>query len=190
MDRKLTTANLLTIFRIILVPVFIVFYLDTSFYLEGFPLYAILIYLLAFFTDILDGLIARSANQITNLGKILDPLADKLLRLGIMCCFAIKGVLPFFMFIILLVFDLTTIVLGGMLMLKKIYVKANWVGKVTTLYIGLALFSCFFHHAIYPVDIILVSIGIALILVTIIQYIVKYARLYKLTKVDFYKNKK
>jgi len=182
MDRKLTTANILTIFRIILVPVFIVFYLDTNFYLDGFPLYAILVFLLAFFTDILDGLIARSANQITNLGKVLDPLADKILRLSVMCCFAVKQILPLYMFIILLVFDVATIALSAILFCKKIYVKANWVGKVTTIYIGVALFSCFFHNVINPYDIVLVAVGIVLILITIIQYVVKYVRIYKKIK--------
>ncbi len=182
MERKLTTANILTIIRIILVPIFVVFYLDTNFYYENFPLYAILIFLLAFFTDVLDGLIARNANQITNLGKVLDPLADKILRLSVMCCFAVKQVLPLYMFIILLVFDLTTIILSAVLYFNKIVVKANWVGKVTTIYISLALFSCFFHNVINPYDIIAVGVGIVLIIITIIQYFVKYIKIYKKIK--------
>ena len=182
MDKKLTIANILTIFRIILVPIFIVLYLEPFFYIDGFPLFAILTFLLAFFTDILDGLIARGANQVTNLGKVLDPLADKILRLSIMCCFAIKQILPLYMFIILLVFDLGTIIMSAVLYFNKIYVKANWVGKATTVYIGIALFLCFFHTAIDPFDIVAVAVGIVLIIITIIQYIIKYVKIYKKIK--------
>ena len=96
MKKNLNAANLITIFRIILIPIFMMFYLNTSFYYENFPLYAMLIYLLAFLSDVVDGMIARNKNQITTLGKILDPLADKLLRLSVLCAFMIKGVLPFY----------------------------------------------------------------------------------------------
>ncbi len=182
MDRKLTTANILTIFRIVLVPFFILFYLDATFYLDGFPLFAVLTFLLAFFTDILDGLIARSANQITNLGKVLDPLADKILRLSIMCCFMIKQVLPFYLFVILLCIDLVSIILSSILYFNKITVKANWFGKLTTMFMGAALFSCFFHIAINPYDIIAVAVAVVLAIIAIIQYIVKYVKIYKKTK--------
>ncbi len=182
MGKKFTTANVLTIIRIILVPIFIVLYLDTSFYQDGFPLYAILVFLLAFVTDVLDGFIARNYNQVTNLGKVLDPLADKLLRLGVMCSFAINGVLPLWMFIVLLCFDALMIITGVVLYFNKIYVKANWVGKVTTIYLSLALFSCFFHNSINPIDTILVGIGIGLAIVAIIQYVVKFFKIYRKIK--------
>ncbi|MGN1208164.1 MAG: CDP-alcohol phosphatidyltransferase family protein [Christensenellales bacterium] len=182
MERKLTTANVLTIIRIFLVPIFIVFYLDQSFYLDGFPLYAILVFLLAFFTDILDGVIARSKNQVTNLGKVLDPLADKLLRLGVMCSFAVTRVLPLWMFIVLLFFDIVMIVASSILYFHKIYVKSNWVGKATTVYLSFALFSCFFHNSIAPVDTILVGIGIVLAVGAIVQYVIKFFKIYKKVK--------
>lgn len=73
MSSVLTVANLLTILRLILIPVFV-----TAIYYQEFA-WALSIFLLAAITDGLDGLVARSFNQKTQLGAILDPMADKLL---------------------------------------------------------------------------------------------------------------
>src|SRR5215510_3392596 len=73
MPSVLTLANLLTIFRLILIPVFI-----TALYYQQF-VWALGLFLGAAATDMLDGLVARSLNQKTQLGAILDPMADKLL---------------------------------------------------------------------------------------------------------------
>ena len=70
-------ANKLTMLRIILVPIFLIFIV-----VKGIPygsIIAILIFIIASLTDQLDGYIARSRNEITNFGKFMDPLADKLL---------------------------------------------------------------------------------------------------------------
>jgi cardiolipin synthase len=73
MSSVLTVANLLTILRLILIPVFV-----TTLYYERF-IWALTVFLAAAVTDLLDGLVARSFNQKTQLGAILDPMADKLL---------------------------------------------------------------------------------------------------------------
>lgn len=179
MKKNLNAANLITIFRIILIPVFMVFYLDAYFYYENFPLFAILVFLLAFFSDILDGMIARSKNQITNVGKVLDPLADKLLRVCVLCAFVIKGVIGVYMFIILVALDALSIIAATILYFKKIIIPANWIGKITTIFMSLALFSCFFHNFIKPVDFILIIVALVLVLITIIQYFIKFYLLYK-----------
>lgn len=84
----MTTANKLTIFRIVLIPVFlIVLYL-------GFPgsrWVALAIFIVASLTDTLDGYIARHYNQITDFGKFMDPLADKMLVMAAMCWFVESG---------------------------------------------------------------------------------------------------
>jgi cardiolipin synthase len=73
MSSVLTAANLLTVLRLILIPIFV-----TTLYYQQF-LWALGIFLTAAITDGLDGLLARSLNQKTHLGEILDPMADKLL---------------------------------------------------------------------------------------------------------------
>ena len=91
----------------------------------------------------------------------------------------IKGVIPIYLFVILLVLDLGSIISASVLYFQKIVMPANIVGKLTTVFMSLALFSCFFHNAIKPVDFILVIIALVLVLITIIQYFVKFLILYR-----------
>lgn len=182
MKKNLTIPNLLSLLRILLVPFFLILYLNKNFYVEGFPLYAVLVFLLAFTLDVLDGLIARKTNTVTNLGKVLDPLADKILRLSVIFGFMLNGILPLYMFIILLVIDLFSIVIGAILYANKIVVKANIVGKITTIIMSLSLFSCFFNNIIKPYDLIAVMVSIILVFITLVQYFVKYYKIYKKIK--------
>lgn len=96
----MNTPNLLTILRMVLVPVFMVFMLC-----EGFPyaqLIGAVIFVLAFFTDWLDGYLARKNNQVTNFGKIMDPLADKLLVTAALVCLNVSGVISAWVTVIIL----------------------------------------------------------------------------------------
>ena len=84
----MTTANKLTIMRIALIPVFlVVLYLDFA----GARWWALGIFIVACLTDFADGYIARHYNQITNFGKFMDPLADKVLVMAAMCYFVECG---------------------------------------------------------------------------------------------------
>lgn len=88
---KLNTPNKLTIMRMILVPFFVLFLT-----LETIPhryLWALVFFSVASFTDFLDGHIARKNNIVTNFGKFLDPLADKLLVISALMCFVDSGLL-------------------------------------------------------------------------------------------------
>jgi cardiolipin synthase len=80
--------NILTVLRMAAVPVFIVFMLKNMIY----P--AIIVFLLAEITDVLDGLIARRFNLITKFGKIADPLADKMMQLAALFMFSIRDMIP------------------------------------------------------------------------------------------------
>ena len=87
----MTTANKLTIMRIALIPVFlVVLYLDFA----GARWWALGIFIVACLTDFADGYIARHYNQITNFGKFMDPLADKMLVMAAMCYFVEYGQMP------------------------------------------------------------------------------------------------
>jgi len=84
----MTTANKLTILRIVLIPVFLVILY------MGFPgcqYVALAVFILASITDFVDGYIARHYNQITDFGKFMDPLADKMLTMAAMCYFVETG---------------------------------------------------------------------------------------------------
>ena len=108
--------NALSLLRLLLVPVFaIVFFGDhpSSLYWAGG------IYLFAGVTDIVDGYIARKYNQITKLGRILDPLADKLMQITAFVCLAVAGMIPVWVIVILAAKELT-LVLGGAIVLKRV----------------------------------------------------------------------
>ena len=84
----MTTANKLTIFRVVLIPVFLVLaYM-------GHMRWALAVFVIASLTDMLDGYIARHYNQITDFGKFMDPLADKVLVMAAMCYFVEAGRMP------------------------------------------------------------------------------------------------
>lgn len=83
-----TTANKITIFRIVLIPVFLVLAYT------GLKYWALAIYIIACLSDVADGYIARHYNQVSNFGKFVDPLADKMLVLSAMCFFIENGQMP------------------------------------------------------------------------------------------------
>jgi cardiolipin synthase len=122
--------NILSALRIMLVPVFIYLffaYYDRQIYLP------LCVFLFAGATDIVDGYLARRNNWITNLGKLLDPLADKLMQCSVLVCFAIKNAALWWlagMFILKELF----MICGAVVVLKKIKVtvKSHWYGKFTT----------------------------------------------------------
>jgi CDP-diacylglycerol--glycerol-3-phosphate 3-phosphatidyltransferase len=87
----MTTANKLTILRMALVPVFL---LVLYWGFPGADWVALGIFILASLTDTLDGYIARHYNQVTNFGKFMDPLADKILVMAAMCWFVECGQMP------------------------------------------------------------------------------------------------
>ncbi len=80
-----TTANKITIFRIVLIPVFLVLAYT------GLKYWALAVYIIACLSDVADGYIARHYNQVSNFGKFVDPLADKMLVLSAMCFFIENG---------------------------------------------------------------------------------------------------
>ena len=87
----MTTANMITILRILLVPVFV--YFAAIFPGENRELIAAIIFFVISLTDFLDGYIARKYNQITDFGKFLDPLADKILVISAFVIFVAQGTL-------------------------------------------------------------------------------------------------
>ena len=80
--------NKLTIARVICVPIFVVLYAF------GLNIPALIVFIIASITDYFDGKIARERNLITNFGKIMDPLADKVLVYAAFCMFIDKGIMP------------------------------------------------------------------------------------------------
>ena len=125
----MTTANKLTILRIILVPVFLgVLY-------AGFPgsnIWALIIFIVASLTDLLDGYIARHYNQITNFGKFMDPLADKILVMSAMCWFVETHQMPGWALAIVLLREFAVSGMRLVAVEQGKVIAAAWSGKVKT----------------------------------------------------------
>ncbi|MCX7876299.1 MAG: CDP-alcohol phosphatidyltransferase family protein [Melioribacteraceae bacterium] len=128
--------NIISTFRLLLlVPLIIIFeYVTNPFYRNNLLLILIFI---AFLSDISDGFIARKFNQISELGKIIDPFADKILVAIFVFYFWKLNYLPTFYILIILLRDLL-ILIGGILISKKInnIVMSDYIGKLTVFSIG------------------------------------------------------
>ncbi len=85
----MNTPNKLTLLRVVMIPVFMAFYM----YIPWPNFFATVIFVLAFLTDMLDGYLARKNNQVSNFGKIMDPLADKVLVAAAMVLLTASGVI-------------------------------------------------------------------------------------------------
>ena len=125
----MTTANKLTILRIALVPVFL------AVLCWGFPgarWVALAIFILASLTDLLDGYIARRCNQVTNFGKFMDPLADKMLVLSAMCFLVEKGQMPGWVVAVILFREFAVSGLRLIAVERQRVIAAAWSGKIKT----------------------------------------------------------
>lgn len=126
----MNTPNKLTIFRIILVPIFVAILL-----LEQIPynyLWAFFIFLLASFTDCLDGYIARKYQMITDFGKLMDPLADKVLVTSALVCFVQLGIVGAVPVIIILAREFLVTSLRLIAVQKNKVIAADIWGKAKT----------------------------------------------------------
>lgn len=141
--------NLLSLIRLCLIPVFTVLYFSP---LANARLLAGLVFIAAALTDALDGYIARRFNQITRLGRILDPLADKLMVLSALLCVAVDGRLPFWIAAIYAVKEIL-MAAGGLLFYKrtKEVPSSNILGKLaTTLLVAVIAAIILFDELSYP----------------------------------------
>ncbi len=109
-DRNWTIPNLLTILRVLLTPVFVVFFMQERLWS------ALVTFGAAGLTDALDGIIARILHQRSRLGAMLDPLADKTLLVTSFVCLAIKGWIPGWLAVVVVSRDV--IIVGGLAVLS------------------------------------------------------------------------
>ncbi len=173
----LTVPNLMSFFRILLVPVFAVTFL------EKVPLWPVVILLLSGVTDLFDGMIARKFNQVSDLGKMLDPAADKLTQIAVVSCLTTVYFQPMLVLLVVYIVKELTMLAGGLVMLrrKKIVPAARWFGKIATFefYFAMALFLVFprflLAHPGYIAVIIAITIG--LIVFSLLMYAVQFFKI-------------
>ncbi len=138
-----TIPNVLSLFRIVLIPVFMVLYLMSDEQPELFW-WAVGALVLSGLTDMFDGLIARKCNQISEIGKVLDPIADKLTQVAVLISLAIR--LPRLWPLVAICFakELLQSIGAALLLFKRRsqVQPARWYGKVSTcvFYLAMVLF--------------------------------------------------
>lgn len=175
----LLIPNLITLFRLFLaIPIiYISFNYNEITYSNK---YIILIIIIAFISDLADGFVARKLGQTSELGKLLDPLSDKILTAIIIVLFWMLNLVPLMYLIILLARDLI-IFIGGILLAKKIgtITPSNYFGKFTIFTIGLYFLSILiFGHDSFSSLALLYFSGILSVL-SIIVYLNRGLKLYK-----------
>ncbi len=122
----MTTANKITIARVIMIPIFLVLAYT------GHLSWALAVYVIACLSDMLDGYIARHYNQISNFGKFMDPLADKVLVLAAMCFFVERGSMPGWAVAIVLFREFAVSGLRLIAVERSRVIAAAWSGKIKT----------------------------------------------------------
>ena len=171
----MTTANKLTFLRILLVPAFlVVLYLD-------FPRadwVALAIFLLASVTDTLDGYVARSRNQVTNLGKFMDPLADKILVVTAMCWFVENGHMAGWLVAAVLIREFAVSGLRLMALERGKVVAAAWSGKIKTAATMVCICLMLVFHYRW-LDIVCQVVILTTTLVSGVEYFVKNREIFR-----------
>ena len=170
--RGLNWPNRITLVRIFLVPILLVFLI----YPRGWsPLIAAAIFLVAAFTDWLDGHLARSTNQITRLGQLLDPIADKLLVTAALVSLVGRQQVPAWIVVIILGRELAVTGLRALAADQNIIIAAEVYGKFKMLFLIAGAFLLILNlPELYWPGMIALGIGLVLGLISGIDYLRKY----------------
>ena len=168
--------NKLTLLRIITIPVFIVVLM------MGHGYVATIIFIAAALTDMLDGHIARKYDLVTNFGKLMDPLADKLLVMSALLCLVELGDVAGWMVIVILAREFAVTGLRQVAAAEGIVIAAGITGKIKTITQMIAIplllldnWPC--RYIGLPLDQIFLWIAVAMTIISGIEYIVKNKQL-------------
>lgn len=129
--------NILTVARFFLIP-FIIYFIVKEQYIT-----ALILLTVSGLTDILDGWIARKFNFITNFGKLIDPLADKATQLAVLLTITFKGVIPFWIIIVVALKESAMLAGASFLYGKELVVSSRWFGKLATVLFYIAIVCSF-----------------------------------------------
>lgn len=183
-----TIPNILSYIRILLIVPFVICFFEDNYLMAAFFIGV------SGLTDCCDGYIARHFNQVTSLGKLLDPIADKLTLLVVVVCLAIKQPFMFPILVILFAKDLLML-LGGSSLIKKGLTPpaAQWYGKISTIIfyftVSLIVFAMLTNLQSYLLMNIVTIILLLITAFSMLYALYRYSKIY-LKMVRDYKNKK
>ncbi len=178
--------NILTIIRFIFIP-FIIISISLNNYLV-----ALILFTLSSFSDVLDGYIARKFNAITDFGKLMDPLADKLTQLSTLISLYIKKIIPLWIVLVLIAKELVLISGASFLYGKQLVVSSKWYGKLSTVLLYIAVVSSLIIN-IFDIsihfDVYIYALAVCLAICALLGYIDHfYKKGYLPKKEDLKKN--
>ena len=179
---NLNIPNILSLTRIIIIIPFVLYFLNDDYLLAATML------IISGLSDMLDGVVARRLNQITKLGKILDPVADKLTLTAVVICMGIKFPEIFILVVVLCVKDLSMLLAGSYLLKQGIEPPAaKWYGKLSTVVFYISVIIIVALKAIYGINkpeisISLLSLTAILMLFALFKYFLIFLRLIKENK--------
>lgn len=182
-DAVFTIPNILSMIRIALIPLFMFFYWSD---MESGRLWTLLIVVISGITDLVDGYIARHFHMVSDLGKALDPIADKLSQFTLLLCLVSGYWWMIFPLILLAVKELVSGSFGLFTLKKTGVIKgAVWHGKLTTA----VLYATMLLHLIWkeiPVkaSVILVSLSCFVMLISFGLYMARYFRILKESRAE------
>ncbi|MFR1833033.1 MAG: CDP-diacylglycerol--glycerol-3-phosphate 3-phosphatidyltransferase [Lachnospiraceae bacterium] len=166
--------NKLTVLRVILIPFFVAALMAQGGTNETMRIVAAVIFIVASLTDLLDGKIARKYNLVTNFGKFMDPLADKLLVCSALICFIELGQVPAWM--VILIISREFIISGFRLVASDngVVIAASYWGKFKTAFQMIAIVLLIFNiPALSVVTQICLWSALILTIVSLVDYLIK-----------------
>ena len=163
--------NILTIIRFLLIPIILIYIFTGNYIL------ALIVFTISALTDIADGFIARKFNLVSNFGKLMDPLADKLTQISTLTSLVIKNIIPIWILIIVISKEFIMICGASFLYGKDVVVYSKWYGKLSTVLLYIAIvFSLltkqFELTGIWEyIDLALFTLAIIMTLFALVMYI-------------------
>ena len=174
-SRVLTVPNLISLARILLIPVFVVLIVDEDTTTQGLIRFACVVA-----TDWVDGLVARRTGQVSEVGKVLDPVADRLAIAAGLIALVVRGVFPLWAALLILVRDVAVLVGGALAVTRRhVRVEVRFVGKLATFSLMVAIPAVAWSELGLPLEAAAAVLGWCAFAIGIVEYYVAawvYAR--------------
>jgi len=173
-NQILTIPNLLSLIRLLMIPVIIWLYCEKEDYLA-----AAIMTVLSGLTDIADGIIARKFHLVSDLGKILDPIADKLTQAALIFCLISKFEWMLWLFIFFAVKEIT-MGISGMIVIKKkdVVNSSQWFGKLATVVLYAVMILLFLFPGISTAWAnVMILLCAAVLLLSMVKYLTFHCKL-------------
>ncbi len=176
--KEMNLPNKLTLLRMVLIPIFVAcFYLKLSWW----NILTAILFILAYATDMFDGYYARKHNMVTDFGKLMDPMADKMLTTSALIMLVFKGMLSP---IVALIIILREFIISGCRLVwagKGKVVAANALGKIKTITQFVAIVLILLHDPLivaigFPLDTIVLWISVIFAIWSLLDYLYKNAK--------------